>query len=194
MFLMFVSRVKPTSLQSKKPDGYTRFVCISDTLNLHRKLQYPLPDGKSWYNNSRLKELVKFTEAMLFFFVHWDILVMFSKQVCFTFPGDVLLHCGNFTDLGKYEEVVDFNDWLQTLPYEHKIVIAGNHELSFDPRIMNIVRKSHAEGSYYRYLKIHIRILPHLLFIMDICIVQNHRYILSISVCTIFANADSDST
>jgi len=70
MFLMFVSRVKPTSLQSKKPDGYTRFVCISDTLNLHRKLQYPLPDGKSWYNNSRLKELVKFTEAMLFFFVH----------------------------------------------------------------------------------------------------------------------------
>jgi len=70
-----------------------------------------------------------------------------------SFPGDVLLHCGDFTSLGKYEEVTDFNDWLRTLPHQHKIVIAGNHELSFDPRIMKQARESHANGSYYRYVR-----------------------------------------
>ena len=62
----------------------------------------------------------------------------------------MLLHCGDFTDLGKYEEIADFNDWLKILPYKHKIVIAGNHELSFDPRIMKQVRQSYADGSYCR--------------------------------------------
>ena len=26
----------------------------------------------------------------------------------------------------------EFNTWLGTLPHKHKIIIAGNHELSFD--------------------------------------------------------------
>ena len=29
-----------------------------------------------------------------------------------------------------------FNAWLGTLPHKHKIVIAGNHELSFDETFM----------------------------------------------------------
>ncbi|DAZ98090.1 TPA: hypothetical protein N0F65_005252, partial [Lagenidium giganteum] len=47
--------------------------------------------------------------------------------------GDVLLHCGDFTQKGTHEEVRDFNDWLGTLPHKHKLVIAGNHDLSLDP-------------------------------------------------------------
>ena len=47
--------------------------------------------------------------------------------------GDVLLHTGDFTMRGDEQEVINFNQWLGTLYHKHKIVIAGNHELSFDP-------------------------------------------------------------
>ena len=46
--------------------------------------------------------------------------------------GDVLLHCGDFTDRGTHEEIRDFNDWLGTLPHQHKVVIAGNHDVCMD--------------------------------------------------------------
>jgi Icc-related predicted phosphoesterase len=47
-------------------------------------------------------------------------------------PGDVLLHSGDFTYDGLREEVLEFNDWIGTLDFKHKIVIPGNHELTFD--------------------------------------------------------------
>lgn len=46
-------------------------------------------------------------------------------------PGDVLIHSGDF-DGGSVEEIDDFNSWLGSLPFRHKIVIAGNHDLLFD--------------------------------------------------------------
>lgn len=46
--------------------------------------------------------------------------------------GDIFIHAGDFTKCGKLEEVVEFNNWVGSLPHKHKIVIAGNHELSFD--------------------------------------------------------------
>lgn len=48
-------------------------------------------------------------------------------------PGDVFIHAGDFTRCGALAEVREFNNWLGKLPHKHKIVIAGNHELSFDP-------------------------------------------------------------
>lgn len=33
--------------------------------------------------------------------------------------------------------MIAFNDWLGQLPHKHKLVIAGNHELSFDPTFNN---------------------------------------------------------
>ncbi|XP_037369308.1 metallophosphoesterase domain-containing protein 1 [Talpa occidentalis] len=50
--------------------------------------------------------------------------------------GDVLIHAGDFTELGLPSEVKKFNEWLGSLPYEYKIVIAGNHELTFDQEFM----------------------------------------------------------
>lgn len=47
--------------------------------------------------------------------------------------GDIYIHAGDFTRCGGKEEIVEFNDFLATLPHKHKLVIAGNHELSFDP-------------------------------------------------------------
>jgi len=47
--------------------------------------------------------------------------------------GDVLIHAGDFTLTGHVSEVKKFHTWLGTLPYKHKIVIAGNHDMSLDP-------------------------------------------------------------
>lgn len=42
--------------------------------------------------------------------------------------GDILIHAGDFTLFGKKEHFLDFNDWLGTLPHQHKLVVYGNHE------------------------------------------------------------------
>lgn len=47
-------------------------------------------------------------------------------------PGDIFIHAGDFTRCGRLEEVIDFNNWIGQLPHKYKVVIAGNHELSFD--------------------------------------------------------------
>lgn len=39
---------------------------------------------------------------------------------------------GDFSNLGKPAEVAEFNEWLASLSHRHKIVIAGNHDLTFD--------------------------------------------------------------
>ena len=71
-------------------------------------------------------------------------------NILYILIGDILLHCGDFTDLGKEEEVEDFNNWIGELPYKHKIVIAGNHELSFDPSIVARARESKLKKNWYR--------------------------------------------
>uniref|UniRef100_A0A914MTP2 Calcineurin-like phosphoesterase domain-containing protein n=1 Tax=Meloidogyne incognita TaxID=6306 RepID=A0A914MTP2_MELIC len=47
-------------------------------------------------------------------------------------PGDVLLHCGDFTNFGDLDELEKFSKELKQLPHRYKIVIAGNHELGFE--------------------------------------------------------------
>lgn len=46
--------------------------------------------------------------------------------------GDILIHAGDFTRKGTDDEIQDFNDWLGSLPFVHKIVIAGNHDFMFE--------------------------------------------------------------
>lgn len=50
-------------------------------------------------------------------------------------PGDVLLHAGDFTQKGHMNEIQKFNSYLGALPYKVKVVIAGNHDLTFDDSI-----------------------------------------------------------
>ncbi|XP_050300876.1 UPF0046 protein T07D4.2 [Anthonomus grandis grandis] len=57
------------------------------------------------------------------------------RNLSFDIPdGDVFLHAGDFTKCGEKEEVIFFNNWIGSLPHKHKVVIAGNHELSFDQK------------------------------------------------------------
>ena len=46
--------------------------------------------------------------------------------------ADILLHSGDFTYTGHRKEIVAFNKWLKELNISQKIVVAGNHEFTFD--------------------------------------------------------------
>jgi len=46
--------------------------------------------------------------------------------------GDVLIHAGDFTKLGDPQMVSKFNEWLAKQSHPIKVVIAGNHDITFD--------------------------------------------------------------
>lgn len=48
--------------------------------------------------------------------------------------GDVLIHAGDMCNTGDVVELQTQIDWLRSLPHQHKIVIAGNHDAFLDPR------------------------------------------------------------
>lgn len=62
--------------------------------------------------------------------------------------GDVLVHCGDISSRGELYTVVDFNDWLGTLPHQNKIIIAGNHEIGFRNRTEERKRELFSNAIY----------------------------------------------
>ncbi|KAI3232845.1 hypothetical protein DTO012A7_5102 [Penicillium roqueforti] len=46
--------------------------------------------------------------------------------------GDILIHAGDLTQSGSFQELQDSITWLRSLPHPTKIVIAGNHDLLLD--------------------------------------------------------------
>lgn len=46
--------------------------------------------------------------------------------------GDILIHAGDLTQSGSFQEIQNALAWLRALPHPIKIVIAGNHELLLD--------------------------------------------------------------
>ncbi|XP_063422827.1 metallophosphoesterase MPPED2-like [Mytilus trossulus] len=57
--------------------------------------------------------------------------------------GDVLLHAGDITNVGHPKEIKQFNDYLATLPHKHKVLIAGNHDLTFDDSMEEKLNRWH---------------------------------------------------
>jgi len=47
-------------------------------------------------------------------------------------PGDVLLHSGDLTTVGRVSQIKKTMDWINGLPHPIKIVIAGNHDLALN--------------------------------------------------------------
>jgi len=47
--------------------------------------------------------------------------------------GDVLIHAGDLTNSGTFEELQSALSWLSAQPHAVKVVIAGNHDLLLDP-------------------------------------------------------------
>ena len=46
--------------------------------------------------------------------------------------GDLLLHTGDLTQHGTKQELQSAIEWLASLPFRHKVVVAGNHDIGLD--------------------------------------------------------------
>jgi 3',5'-cyclic AMP phosphodiesterase CpdA len=44
--------------------------------------------------------------------------------------GDVLIHAGDFSNVGHQKDYQAFHEFLDQLPHKHKIFIAGNHDIT----------------------------------------------------------------
>ncbi|CAM1506146.1 Fc.00g057870.m01.CDS01 [Cosmosporella sp. VM-42] len=47
-------------------------------------------------------------------------------------PGDIIIHSGDLTENGSFEEVQAELKWLSNQPHQYKILVAGNHDVLFD--------------------------------------------------------------
>ena len=46
--------------------------------------------------------------------------------------GDILVHTGDATKGGRKEQLEAFWDWFSAQPFQHKIFVAGNHDITLD--------------------------------------------------------------
>ncbi|BBM86047.1 metallophosphatase domain-containing protein [Candidatus Uabimicrobium amorphum] len=47
-------------------------------------------------------------------------------------PGDVFIHAGDATNIGRIHELQSFSAFVNSLPHPHKIIIAGNHDPCYE--------------------------------------------------------------
>lgn len=47
-------------------------------------------------------------------------------------PGDILIHAGDLTEKGSFDEIQAQLHWLSSQSHAHKIVVAGNHDVLLD--------------------------------------------------------------
>lgn len=52
------------------------------------------------------------------------------RGISFIPYGDVLIHAGDFSSTGKLSEIEEFRSFMDSMPHKHKVVIAGNHDLT----------------------------------------------------------------
>lgn len=65
--------------------------------------------------------------------------------------GDVLVHCGDFSNhrsKDKFTDTKDFNDWLGELPHKHKVVISGNHEVHLSSENVDKIQDLLSNATY----------------------------------------------
>lgn len=51
-------------------------------------------------------------------------------------PGDILIHAGDLTENGSFEEVQAGLRWLSSQPHRYKIFVAGNHDVLLDEEFL----------------------------------------------------------
>ena len=64
--------------------------------------------------------------------------------------GDVLVHAGDISSMGKSHEIKNFLDWFSNTDFTHKIFIAGNHDFGFE-LIHDIAPEYKEKGVYYLF-------------------------------------------
>jgi len=64
--------------------------------------------------------------------------------------GDILVHAGDCTNVGKVGEIKDFLNWFSNTDYTHKIFIAGNHDFGFE-LVDDIAPEYKEKGVHYLF-------------------------------------------
>ena len=64
--------------------------------------------------------------------------------------GDVLVHAGDISNVGKTHEIKDFLDWFSNTDFTHKIFIAGNHDFGFE-QVHDIAPEYKEKGVHYLF-------------------------------------------
>lgn len=60
-------------------------------------------------------------------------------------PADIAIFAGDFTGVGSLKDTLSFKEFFKSLPCKHKIMIAGNHEVTYD-----LENRSDIIGHYLR--------------------------------------------
>jgi len=63
--------------------------------------------------------------------------------------GQLLIHSGDFTSIGRKHEVEQFIKWFGKQDYTHKVFIAGNHDLTLDSERLYEAKSAHFEYKEY---------------------------------------------
>jgi Icc-related predicted phosphoesterase len=63
--------------------------------------------------------------------------------------GQLLIHSGDFTSIGRKHEVQQFIKWFAKQDYTHKVFIAGNHDLVMDSELLYEAKSAHFEYKEY---------------------------------------------
>jgi len=64
--------------------------------------------------------------------------------------GDILIHAGDVSSVGRPHEIKDFLDWFSNTPFTHKIFIAGNHDWWFENNT-DIANEYKDKGVHYLF-------------------------------------------
>jgi Icc-related predicted phosphoesterase len=71
------------------------------------------------------------------------------KQLNGKLPGgDILIHSGDISSLGRKHEVQSFVEWFNGINnYTHKIFIAGNHDMTFESEVLYRKKAQYFDGT-----------------------------------------------
>lgn len=65
--------------------------------------------------------------------------------------GDILLHAGDMTAHGTFEELQEQISWLEQQPHKHKVAISGNHDHILDPEYVKNYPRQFPANSQSRH-------------------------------------------
>jgi len=63
--------------------------------------------------------------------------------------GDMIIHAGDISGLGRPNEIADFLVWFSKLNFKYKIFIAGNHDFFFENAQTDIIDEMIPDGVTY---------------------------------------------
>ena len=158
---MLAGQIPPLATHPRQPklEGWTRFVCFSDAWWKQRKFgDSALKIRKQRIRTEGMATFLRSTVQKLMCLGGRYSRLCDTAPLALT-VSQVLLHAGDFTMKGEVSQaagshhlpliacpslhapssfpimgqVESFSEWLKQYPAREKIVIAGNHDLSFEP-------------------------------------------------------------